>query len=236
MSQQTDQIRTMPRNYRTECKTESQNDEDNTRNEMDDRRAEHCAILGLPIPALHSVPTREEHRARRDHPLFGPPKKPKMPFFFFCDMSQYEYPALKRQAPLESFLCPITQDVMVDPVILVTGQTYERSAIERWLETHDTDPSTNLQLESKNLIPNHSLRNSIQEFTASAASMLIDQRIERQKILVHDLTWAKFRFLHTEFKEMQANFNGRPSAQTEMQAKIQEMEELTFVLIDAGSY
>jgi hypothetical protein len=63
---------------------------------------------------------------------------------------------------------------MVDPVILATGQSYERSAIERWLETHDTDPTTNLRLESKNLIANHSLRNSIQEFAASAAKVSED--------------------------------------------------------------
>jgi hypothetical protein len=57
---------------------------------------------------------------------------------------------------------------MVDPVIVTeTGHTYERYAIEKWLHTHNTDPRTNVELRSKNLIPNHSLRASIEEFSAN---------------------------------------------------------------------
>jgi hypothetical protein len=73
-----------------------------------------------------------------------------------------------RVAVPDSFRCPITQDVIVDPVIVTeTGHTYERSTIEQWLRTHNTDPYTNVQLRSNNLIPNHSLRSSIQEFSAN---------------------------------------------------------------------
>ena len=31
------------------------------------------------------------------------------------------------------FLCPITHDVMVDPVVAADGETYERAAIEQWI-------------------------------------------------------------------------------------------------------
>ena len=44
------------------------------------------------------------------------------------------------------------------------GFTYERSAIEQWLETHNTSPATGAALESKQLIPCHSLRSLIQDF------------------------------------------------------------------------
>ena len=43
------------------------------------------------------------------------------------------------------------------------GHTYERSAIEQWLETHNTSPTTGLELDNKQLIPNHSLRSLIRE-------------------------------------------------------------------------
>jgi len=46
----------------------------------------------------------------------------------------------------------------------VDGHTYERSAIEQWLETHNTSPATGVELESKQLIPNHRLRSLIQDF------------------------------------------------------------------------
>jgi hypothetical protein len=38
------------------------------------------------------------------------------------------------------FYCPLTNVIMFDPVIAEDGLTYERSAIERHLETHDTSP------------------------------------------------------------------------------------------------
>ena len=51
-----------------------------------------------------------------------------------------------------SFFCPITQEVMVDPVMCADGHTYERHAIERWLQEHRTSPKTNAML------PNSSVR------------------------------------------------------------------------------
>jgi ubiquitin len=64
-----------------------------------------------------------------------------------------------------SFVCSITQDLMSDPVTCMDGHSYERSGIERWLDDHDTSPLTGAKLPSKKLIPNHSLRNAIEEYT-----------------------------------------------------------------------
>jgi len=65
--------------------------------------------------------------------------------------------------PIPDFaLCPITQEVMRDPVILKdTGHSYEKIAIERWLSTCSTDPLTNQRIGDKTLIPNHGLRTAI---------------------------------------------------------------------------
>lgn len=66
--------------------------------------------------------------------------------------------------PPADFLCPITAEVMRDPVLLVeSGNTYERAAIERWLAEHDSDPLTNARLRSKALAPNNALRSMIME-------------------------------------------------------------------------
>lgn len=40
----------------------------------------------------------------------------------------------------EAFYCTITQEVMVDPVVDPEGHSYERQAIETWLETKETSP------------------------------------------------------------------------------------------------
>ena len=49
------------------------------------------------------------------------------------------------------------------------GFTYERKAIEKWLEDHDTSPKTGATLASKALIPVHSLRAIIREFQETQA-------------------------------------------------------------------
>jgi hypothetical protein len=61
------------------------------------------------------------------------------------------------------FICPITQDVMDDPVTAKDGYTYDRRAITEWLRNKSTSPMTNAPLPSKELLPNHPLRSAIME-------------------------------------------------------------------------
>lgn len=52
---------------------------------------------------------------------------------------------------------------MVHPALCIgDGCSYERSAITAWLEVRDTSPVTGELLPSKELLPNHALRNMIQ--------------------------------------------------------------------------
>jgi hypothetical protein len=54
------------------------------------------------------------------------------------------------------FKCPISLELMRDPVVLCTGQSYERSSIEPWLEAgNHTCPTTMQTLASLELVPNH---------------------------------------------------------------------------------
>jgi hypothetical protein len=67
-------------------------------------------------------------------------------------------------SPPSSFVCPITTDVMRDPVSTIDGYCYERTAIEKWFSCHNTSPMTNLPLKSKALIPQVRFRTGYQEF------------------------------------------------------------------------
>ena len=58
-------------------------------------------------------------------------------------------------------MCPITRDIMTDPVVASDGHTYERGAIKRWLEENDTSPMTNEFLDSHYVYPNHAVRSII---------------------------------------------------------------------------
>jgi len=62
------------------------------------------------------------------------------------------------------FLCPISQEVMEDPVVLGDGFSYERADIQKWLETNKRSPMTNLMLGSKALTPNMVLKQEIAEW------------------------------------------------------------------------
>jgi hypothetical protein len=58
--------------------------------------------------------------------------------------------------------CPISHEVMKDPVLCADGHTYERSYIEEWMRTNSTSPLTGKSLPSTNLVPNHALRSLIE--------------------------------------------------------------------------
>ena len=70
----------------------------------------------------------------------------------------------------DDYVCPITAEIMIDPVCTVDGFCYEREAITEWLRTKDTSPSTGATLESKKVIPNISLRSIIRSFTEARAT------------------------------------------------------------------
>ena len=75
---------------------------------------------------------------------------------------QHPRPAKKRKrATPPEFMCPITQELMTDPVTTADGQSYERAAIEKWLKRKKTSPLTGLVLGSTTLTPNIALRSMI---------------------------------------------------------------------------
>ena len=68
----------------------------------------------------------------------------------------------------EQYLCPITLQIMQDPVITADGHTYEREAIEEWLRTRTTSPSTGAPLPHRVLTPSIALRQLIAEYESTA--------------------------------------------------------------------
>ncbi|XP_030470528.1 U-box domain-containing protein 25-like [Syzygium oleosum] len=60
------------------------------------------------------------------------------------------------------FRCPISLDLLTDPVTLCTGQTYDRPSIEKWLAAGNlTCPVTMQKLHDSSFVPNHTLRHLI---------------------------------------------------------------------------
>ena len=74
-----------------------------------------------------------------------------------------EAPPAEEEPPTD-FICPITTEIMSDPVMAADGHAYERTAIERWLATKSTSPMTGEELGNTGLFPNHILRRMIREW------------------------------------------------------------------------
>ena len=99
-------------------------------------------------------------------PVFEPPPEPPTePLPAPPPESPAEAPPKQQSA----FYCPITQELMRDPVVTADGQTYEREAIEKWLvlqqtrQLPGTSPLTGEPLAHTNLVPNVALRVMIRE-------------------------------------------------------------------------
>lgn len=65
---------------------------------------------------------------------------------------------------VESFLCPISQTIMRDPVMTPRGITYERKSILDWLKKEKTCPITKTPLKESDLISNYTLKQAIDEY------------------------------------------------------------------------
>jgi hypothetical protein len=82
--------------------------------------------------------------------------------------------------------CPITLDIMIDPVIASDGFTYERASIENLLNSaNPKSPFTRDNL-TKVLIPNNSLKGVIDEFKEKTYQRGLKKQINKLKIKVEN--------------------------------------------------
>ena len=84
----------------------------------------------------------------------------------------------------QAFCCAITQEEMRDPVMAGDGHCYERVAIVEWFrraarrQVPPTSPNTGAELTSTELVPNHSLRQAIEEWREQQFMALDPARLE----------------------------------------------------------
>ena len=68
----------------------------------------------------------------------------------------------------DALCCPISMEIMRDPVIAADGHTYERAEIEAWFANNRTSPKTGAVLPHGSLIPNHAAKAMISDFLDEA--------------------------------------------------------------------
>ena len=96
----------------------------------------------------------------------------------------------------KEFVCPITQELPVQPVMAEDGKIYEREAIVEWFKKKATSPSTNAAIGPK-LVPVVQVRNTIESLIQTGA-------IEGEIVEA----WQKRLEFEKRVKEMRAKAEG----------------------------
>ena len=108
----------------------------------------------------HRMLTEKQVIIQKNITLLDNQNLPK-PFARPVDVRSSENP--QKSEPPNEYFCPITCDLMVDPVITNEGISYEREAIENWLRRGNSRcPVTKKPLRLGDLRPNRALRNLIE--------------------------------------------------------------------------
>ena len=144
--------------------------------------ADHRNRVFRPVPETvpwnyHSTrPARNYHSTRSARPMqsdFETPAGPSaMPVPVPAGPSAMPVP-VPAEVPddnVPSWLCcPITLELIEDPVFSrVSGRTYSRAAILRWLRGSLTDPMTNTRCTERDLFDNLAMREELEQFNNSA--------------------------------------------------------------------
>jgi hypothetical protein len=81
--------------------------------------------------------------------------------------------------PDDHFKCPISREIMKDPVMIEDGHTYERIHIATWFKkkrNNATSPMTGVKIKNKKMTPNHTLKSMISAWKAKVNKTEIEKK------------------------------------------------------------
>ncbi|XP_016651848.1 PREDICTED: U-box domain-containing protein 5-like isoform X1 [Prunus mume] len=90
---------------------------------------------------------------------------------------------LHRTVPPEEFLCGISSRLMYDPVVIASGQTYEKKWIQKWFdEGHDTCPKTHRKLTHLSFTPNVAMKELISRWCTECGVTIPDPSMQPETL------------------------------------------------------
>ncbi|KAG6773922.1 hypothetical protein POTOM_021266 [Populus tomentosa] len=101
-----------------------------------------------------------------------------------CEQYETQTDMFSRATPPEEFKCPISMRVMYDPVVIASGQTFERMWIQKWFdEGNDTCPKTKVKLAHCALTPNTTIKDLISKWCVKYGITIHDPSIRALRLL-----------------------------------------------------
>lgn len=77
----------------------------------------------------------------------------------------YQLDELSKAIPPEEFMCPISLKLMCDPVVIASGQTFDRMSIKRWFDEGNVIcPKTKMKLVHLSMTPNTAMKDLISKW------------------------------------------------------------------------
>ncbi|CAA2967514.1 U-box domain-containing 9-like [Olea europaea subsp. europaea] len=90
--------------------------------------------------------------------------------------------------PPPELRCPISGELMKDPVVLASGQTYDETFIQKWLKDgHQTCPTTDHVLPHTLLTPNHLVKKIISKWSKEKTSEINRKLVGETPSAIHFL-------------------------------------------------
>eukprot|EP00980_Cylindrotheca_fusiformis_P027143 scaffold19016_cov147-Cylindrotheca_fusiformis.AAC.7 len=84
--------------------------------------------------------------------------------------------------PMNNVTCPITGELLVEPVIDHEGNTYEKEAILSWLQRSATSPITRNPLTPDQLFPNRALQELIDNDEISSVPTIVSSNDDTSSV------------------------------------------------------
>mmetsp|Transcript_38611 Transcript_38611/g.93348 ORF Transcript_38611/g.93348 Transcript_38611/m.93348 type:complete len:249 (-) Transcript_38611:109-855(-) len=93
--------------------------------------------------------------------------------------------------PEKHFLCPLTREIMEDPVMTKTGHNFERAALSKWLdENGDICPMTKKPLTASQIVSNPNLKWEISQWqlyygdmTTEMSKLELDMKLTKAQMM-----------------------------------------------------
>ncbi|KAM0936988.1 putative U box domain, armadillo-like helical, Zinc finger, RING/FYVE/PHD-type [Dioscorea sansibarensis] len=140
----------------------------------------------------------------------------------------------------EDFRCPISLELMKDPVIVATGQTYERSFIQRWIDCGNrTCPKTQQRLQNLTLTPNYVLRSLIMQWCEfhriEQPNRLINGRLRKKDGTFYEISGDRAAIDTLVRKLSGASMEEQRSAAAEIRSLAKRSTDNRILIAEAGA-
>ncbi|KAK4754084.1 hypothetical protein SAY87_002188 [Trapa incisa] len=105
----------------------------------------------------------------------------------------------------EGFKCPLSLRIMYDPVVIASGQTFERVWIQKWFEEgNDTCPKTKMKLPNLLMTPNAAIKDLISRWCTKYGISISDPSadLEREAVPTRDYSVTSIDSLGSSISDL----------------------------------